>query len=40
VRQCQRLMHEIGFTLQRPRRKAHEADPLKQKAFKKTSTDG
>jgi hypothetical protein len=30
----------MGFTLQRPRRQAHEADPLQQEAFKKTSTGG
>ena len=40
VRQCQRLFHQLGFSLQRPRRQAHEADPLKQEAFKKTSTSG
>lgn len=39
VRQCQRLFHQLGFSLQRPRRRAHEADPLKQEAFKKTSTN-
>ena len=40
VRQCQRLFHQLGFSLQRPRRQAHEADPLKQEAFKKTSANG
>ena len=40
VRQCQRLFHQIGFTLQRPRRQAHEADPLQQEVFKKTSANG
>ncbi len=40
VRQCQRLFLKLGFTLQRPRRQAHEADPLQQEAFKKTSTNG
>ena len=40
VRQCQRLFHKLGFTLQRPRRQAHEADPLRQEAFKKTSANG
>ena len=40
VRQCQRLLLKLGFTLQRPRRQAHEADPLQQEAFKKTSTNG
>jgi len=40
VRQCQRLFHKLGFTLQRPRRQARESDPLQQGAFKKTSADG
>ena len=40
VRQCQRLFHGLGFTLQRPRRQAREADALQQEAFKKTSTNG
>ena len=40
VRQCQRLFHNLGFTLQRPRRQPREADPLQQEAFKKTSTNG
>jgi len=40
VRQCQRLFHQLGFTLQRPRRQAREADPLEQEVFKKTSTNG
>ena len=40
VRQCQRLFHRLGFTLQRPRRQAQEADTLQQEAFKKTSTNG
>ena len=40
VRQCQRLFHRLGFTLQRPRRQAREADPLEQEAFKKTSANG
>ena len=40
VRQCQRLFHKLGFSLQRPRRQAREADPLRQEAFKKTSANG
>ena len=40
VRQCQRLFHKLGFTLQRPRLKAHEADPFKQEDFKKNSPRG
>lgn len=36
VRQCQNVLHRLGFTLQRPRRQAAEADPEKQKRFKKT----
>jgi transposase len=39
VRQCQRLFHQLGFSLQRPRRYASEADPAQQEAFKKNSTD-
>jgi len=39
VRQCQRLFHQLGLSLQRPRRYASEADPVKQEAFKKFSTD-
>lgn len=35
VRQCQRLFHQLGFTLQRPRRQACEADPLQEEAFLK-----
>lgn len=40
VRQCQRLFHELGLSLQRPRRQAHEADPLQQEEFKKTFNNG
>jgi len=36
VRQCQNVLHRLGFTLQRPRRQAAEADPEKQERFKKT----
>ena len=35
VRRCQGLFHKWGFSLQRPRPKASEADPSKQEAFKK-----
>jgi transposase len=38
IRQCQRLFHQLGFSLQRPRRKASEADGSRQEAFKKTTT--
>jgi transposase len=38
VRQCQRLFHQLGFSLQRPRRQASEADSIQQEAFKKTTT--
>ena len=40
VRQCQRLFHRLGFTLQRPRSQAREADPEKQEDFKKNSPGG
>ena len=33
VRQCQYLLHELGFSLQRPRYKFPKADPEKQKEF-------
>jgi transposase len=36
IRQCQRLFNQLGFTLQRPRRKACESDPQQQEEFKKT----
>jgi transposase len=38
VRQCQRLFHQLGFSLQSPRRKASEADGPQQESFKKTTT--
>ena len=38
VRQSQRLFHQLGFSLQRPRRNASEADVPQQEAFKKTTT--
>ena len=40
VRQCQYLFHHLGFTLQRPRRKAREADVIEQEKFKKNSISG
>jgi len=40
VRQCQRLFHKLGFTMQRPRLRPHEADPFKQENFKKNSPNG
>jgi transposase len=40
VRQCQRLFHKLGFSLQRPRGQPHEANPIRQEIFKKTSTNG
>ena len=33
VRQCQYLLHELGFTLQRPRYKFPKADPKEQEKF-------
>ena len=35
VRQCQRLFHGLGFSLQRPSRQPSEAKPELQNAFKK-----
>jgi transposase len=40
VRQCQRLFHKLGFSLQRPRRQPSEANSELQEAFKKTTTSG
>ena len=40
VRQCQRLFHKLGFSLQRPRRQPSEANSEMQDAFKKTTTNG
>jgi len=40
VRQCQNVLHRLGFTLQRPRRQAAKADAEKQEAFKKNSKNG
>ena len=40
IRQCQNVLHRLGFSLQRPRRQAAEADPDKQEAFKKNSQNG
>ena len=34
VRQCQRVLHTLGFTLQRPRYKFPKADPEQQEKFK------
>lgn len=35
VRQCQRIMHRLGYTLQRPQTKPYGSDPIKQAEFKK-----
>lgn len=40
VRQCQNLFHDLGFSLQRPRRQAAKADPKEQEAFKKNCNNG
>ena len=39
VRQCQRLMKKLGFTLQKPRTVPAPGDPEAKAAFKKTSTE-
>jgi transposase len=39
VRQCQRLLHSLGFRLRQPRAVLAKADPEKEKAFKKTGRD-
>lgn len=35
VRRCQYLLHELGFSLQRPRHKFPKADPEQQEEFKR-----
>ena len=35
VRRCQKLFHELGLSLQRPRQQAVEAKPSQQEVFKK-----
>jgi len=40
VRQCQRLFHQLGFRLRKPRPVIAQADPAAQQAFKKTSPTG
>jgi len=37
VRRCQMLFHELGFSLQRPRKMPKGGDPVKREAFKKNS---
>jgi len=37
VRQCQRLFHNLGFRLRKPRPSIAQADPVAQEIFKKTS---
>jgi transposase len=40
VRQCQRLFHQFGFRLRKPRPLIAHADPTEQEAFKKTADFG
>jgi len=40
VRQCQRLFHELGFRLRKPRGKVAGPDPAAQAAYKKTPPPG
>ncbi|MBN1900789.1 transposase [Candidatus Sumerlaeota bacterium] len=40
VRQCQRLFHELGFRLRKPRGVIANSDPEQQKAYKKSSPPG
>ena len=37
VRQCQRIFKHLGYRLRRPRSQVAQADPERQKAFKKTA---
>ena len=39
VRQCQRLFHNLGFRLRKPRPMIAQADPILQEVFKKTSEE-
>ena len=39
VRQCQRLLHSLGFRLRQPRAVLANADPEKEREFKKTGRD-
>lgn len=38
VRQCQRLSRQLGFRLRKPRPEIAQADPVRQRAFKKTAS--
>jgi transposase len=40
VRQCQRLFRELGFRLRKPRPEVAQADPVRQRTFKKTAAPG
>lgn len=40
VRQCQRLFHDLGFRLRKPRGKVAGPDPAAQAAYKKTPAPG
>lgn len=39
VRQCQRLFHDLGFRLRKPRPMIAQADPKAKEAFKKTPAE-
>ncbi|MDH3380006.1 MAG: winged helix-turn-helix domain-containing protein [Gammaproteobacteria bacterium] len=40
VRQCQRLFRQLDFRLRKPRPEIAQADPVRQRAFKKTAPSG
>lgn len=40
VRQCQRILHKLGYTLQRPQTNPSGGNPEEQEAFKKNDSDG
>jgi transposase len=40
VRQCQRLFHQMGFRLRKPRPQVAQADPIRVAAVKKTAPTG
>jgi transposase len=39
-RQCQRLFHQLGFRLRKPRPLIAQADPERQAQYKKTGSSG
>ena len=40
VRQCQRIFHQMGFRLRKPRPQVAQSDPIRVAAVKKTAPPG